>query len=134
MTDNVGPLLLYVEDERMILELGVTSFEDSGFAVAGFRSGSEAITALDERGADFRALITDIDLGSGPNGWEVAKYARERHPEMPVVYVSGASANEWPSLGVPGSTILVKPYAPVQLVVAVSTAMLGPEAQTNKVG
>jgi hypothetical protein len=36
-----------------------------------------------------RALVTDIDLGgSSPTGWDVARRARELHPELPVVYLS----------------------------------------------
>jgi hypothetical protein len=41
---------------------------------------------------------------------------------MPVIYVSGGSAGDWPSEGVPGSTMLAKPYASAQLVVAVSNS------------
>jgi hypothetical protein len=39
---------------------------------------------------------------------------------MPVVYVSGASHGEWTSLGVPHSVIIAKPFAPIQIVVAIS--------------
>lgn len=134
MTDDAGPLLLYVEDEPMVRELGVTSLEEAGFSVVALESAGKAKAALDERGADFKALITDIDLGAGSNGWEVARHARERHPEMPIVYVSGASAGDWPSMGVPGSAMLVKPYASAQLVVAVSSVMLGPDGVANRPG
>ena len=29
--------------------------------------------------SDIRAVVTDINLGSGSNGWQVAKRARELH-------------------------------------------------------
>ena len=61
MSETSGPLLLYVEDEPLIRELGVTVFEDAGFAVLVLESGADAIKALDERGADLKALVTDID-------------------------------------------------------------------------
>lgn len=68
-----------------------------------------------------RALVTDINLGRHElSGWEVAKHAREINPGIPVVYMSGDSADDWPSKGVPNSIILVKPFAPAQLVTAVS--------------
>ncbi|MGZ6039325.1 MAG: response regulator [Phenylobacterium sp.] len=124
MTDVEGPTILYVEDEPLIQELAVIALEEAGFSVAAISSGRDAIAALDEGGDAFRALITDVDLTPGPSGWEVAKHAREKYPGMPVVYVSGGSSNDWPSLGVPGSIMLVKPHAMAQLVVAVSTAML----------
>lgn len=74
--------------------------------------------------AAFAALVTDIDLGDNSSGWEVARRARELFPDLPVVYVSGGSAHEWASRGVPGSVMLTKPFALAHLVVAVSNATL----------
>jgi len=54
------------------------------------------------------------------NGWEVAKAAREIDPAFPVVYLTGAVAGDWPSHGVPNSILLEKPFAPAQLITAVS--------------
>ena len=53
-------------------------------------------------------------------GWEVAKQAREIDPAFPIVYMTGAAADDWASHGVPNSILLVKPFAPAQLVTAVS--------------
>ena len=39
---------------------------------------------------------------------------------FPVVYMTGAAADEWASQGVPNSILLQKPFAPAQLVTAVS--------------
>jgi hypothetical protein len=41
-------------------------------------------------------------------------------PEFPVFYMTGDSADEWASNGVPNSILLTKPFAPAQLVTAVS--------------
>ena len=54
------------------------------------------------------------------NGWQVAKAAREIDPAFPIVYMTGAAAGDWPSHGVPNSILLEKPFAPAQLVTAVS--------------
>lgn len=56
----------------------------------------------------YRALLTDIHLKGDLTGWDVAKRARELNPEMPVIYMTGAAANEWPSHGVPNSVLLNK--------------------------
>lgn len=66
------------------------------------------------------ALVTDIHLTGAINGWELARMAREIHALLPVVYMTGAAAEEWPSKGVPNSILLTKPFAPAQLVTAVS--------------
>ena len=93
---------------------------DGGFEVAMARNGAEAIAILDEKSRSLRGLITDINLGHGPDGWDIARHARELRPELPVVYMSGASAHEWASHGVPHSTIVNKPFAPAQIVTAIS--------------
>jgi hypothetical protein len=38
--------------------------------------------------------------------------------------MTGASANQWPSRGVPNSILLEKPFAPAQLVTAVSELLI----------
>jgi DNA-binding response OmpR family regulator len=76
---------------------------------------------LDAAGADYRALITDVHLTPGKlTGWDVAKRARELTPELPVVYMTGAAGHEWTSMGVPNSILLTKPFAPAQVLTAVS--------------
>jgi DNA-binding response OmpR family regulator len=54
------------------------------------------------------------------DGWEIAERAREIDPEFPIVYMTGGDADEWASKGVPNSVLLTKPFAPAQLVTAVS--------------
>lgn len=54
------------------------------------------------------------------DGWEVARHARELTPNFPVVYMSGDSAHEHTVQGVPESVMIQKPFAPAQLVTAMS--------------
>jgi hypothetical protein len=48
-----------------------------------------------------------------------------RASSFPVVYMSGVAADEWLVQGVPNSIMLRKPFAPVQLVTAVSNLLNG---------
>jgi hypothetical protein len=64
--------------------------------------------------------VTDVSVRGRIDGWEVARRAREIDPEFPIVYMSGTSAADWPSKGVPNSIMLAKPFARAQLVTAVS--------------
>src|SRR5438876_9184249 len=52
--------------------------------------------------------------------WEVATHARQIDPKFPVLYITGAYAHQWALRGVPNSALLTKPFAPPQLVTAVS--------------
>lgn len=117
------PLLVFVvEDEALIQDLLIDPLKDAGFEVLIASSGGEAIKLLEGQEAiSIRALVTDIQLGpSSPSGWKVARRARELHPEIPVVYVTGDSAHDWSSQGVPNSLLITKPFAPAQIVTAVS--------------
>jgi len=124
MTDPVSPLLLYVEDDPLIRETMVESLEEAGFKLLVADSGDQAVELLVAHAADLRGLITDVNLGDGPDGWAIAREARQLMAGLPVVYVSGASDHEWTSEGVPGSTIIAKPFASTQLVVAISALLV----------
>jgi DNA-binding response OmpR family regulator len=54
------------------------------------------------------------------DGWDVARHAREIDHNFPVAYMSGRDADDWAAKGVPNSIMLAKPFAPAQLVNAVS--------------
>lgn len=115
--------LLFVEDEGMIGELVETALRDAGFEVVVATHGKEALEILEARFATFCGIITDINLGKGPDGWAIARRARELVDGMPVVYMSGASGSEWTSKGVPHSVMVSKPFASSQVVVAVSSLL-----------
>ena len=123
-------MLLLVEDEPAIRDLLQEALEDGGFAIALAENGTQAIAALDGKNKDFRGLITDVDLGTGPDGWDVARHARQINHAIPVVYMSGASAHDWASHGVPNSTMVDKPFAPVQIVTAISALLNASDVKT----
>ena len=118
----MGDLLvvLVVEDDAPVQTIVEEALTDGGFEPAIAASGEEAVTLLKGFKGKYRALVTDIQLRGVMDGWEVAKRAREIDHEFPIVYMTGGNAAEWPSHGVPNSILLTKPFAPAQLVTAVS--------------
>jgi DNA-binding response OmpR family regulator len=117
------PIILVVEDDEPVQSLVEDALSEGGFEPAIAPSGEEAVTLLQGMRSTYRALVTDIRLRGKIDGWEVAQRAREINPEFPIVYMSGGSAADWPSKGVPNSIMLAKPFAPAQLVTAVSTLL-----------
>jgi CheY-like chemotaxis protein len=109
-----------VEDEAVIRQVLEDALTEGGFAVTLASSGEQAITMLDKEGADYSALITDINLSGMLTGWDVAKHARGTNDKLPVVYMTGASAHEWGSKGVPNSQLMPTPFAIAQVVTAVA--------------
>ncbi len=114
------PVILVVEDDQLVQTMVEVALSDGGFEPAIAASGEEAVTLLKGGLIKYRTLVTDINLIGRMNGWEVAKRAREIDPEFPIVYMTGTGADEYGSQGVPNSILLNKPFAPAQLVTAVS--------------
>lgn len=95
------PMLLYIEDDFLIQAEVVNSLEEAGFKLVVADDGRQGLDLLSRHATELRGLVTDIDLGDGPNGWEIAHTARELVAGLPIVYVSAASDHEWTSHGVP---------------------------------
>jgi DNA-binding response OmpR family regulator len=118
---NMKPRILVVDDDALIQETMNIELADAGFEIVAAHDGTQALAELDADATRFNAVITDINLGTGPDGWDVGRRARELVSSMPIVYISGASSSEWSSKGVPDSVMITKPYALAQLVTTVST-------------
>jgi two-component system cell cycle response regulator CpdR len=121
---HAGKMLLLVDDEAVIAAMLEDALREAGFDVRTVHDGATAVRALEENPEGFRALLTDIRLPiNGPGGFDLAHRARELSPTIAVVYMSGASAVEWASKGVPKSVMLQKPFAIAQLVTAVASLL-----------
>jgi len=126
------PVVLLVEDEPLVLLVAQDALQAGGFAVVPVQLSSEALSVLDERIAELSGLVTDIRLPGGADGWDIARHARELRSNLPVVYTTADRASEWPAQGVPNSVVLQKPYAPAQLLTAISALVTA--ADTNTTG
>jgi DNA-binding response OmpR family regulator len=115
-------LLLLVEDDLLMQDLLEGTLVEAGFEVVTAATGAQAMVELDLGATRFSAVITDIKLGTGPDGWEVGQHARGLVADMPVIYVSGTSQHEWKSKGVSNSVFLTKPYAPNRMLTAVTVS------------
>ena len=114
------PVILVVEDEPAIRNVLRASFEDGGFAVVLAATAEEATSTIDANPRAVRALIPDIRLGTVKTGWDVARHGRELNPELPIVYLTASDSDDWAALGVPNSILVKKPFAPAQVLTAVS--------------
>lgn len=82
---------------------------EEGYEVTTVSNGPGALLEL-QRGRALDLLLTDIRLPGNVDGWAIANRARELMPDLPVLYVSGDSAEDWATKGVPGSNMLRKPF------------------------
>ncbi len=120
MDGNDELVILVVEDDQVIQGMIEEALVEGGYEVAIAASGEEATSLIAGNHRAYRALVTDINLLGKIDGWEVARRAREVRLDFPIIYMSGKDADDWASKGVPSSIMLTKPFAPAQIVTAVS--------------
>jgi CheY-like chemotaxis protein len=113
-------ILLLVEDEPLIGMNLAESLREGGYSVHHAISGAEAVAMLETKEAAVSGIVTDVQLGPGPDGWDVARRARELIAHIPIIYMTGDSAGEHTAQGVPDSVMVQKPFAVVQIITAMS--------------
>jgi len=108
--DKLEKLTILVVEDEMLVRLSIVDYlETADCDVIAAASGEAAIIVLQKRnGID--VVFTDIRLGGEVNGWDVGEASRATHPNMPVIYTSGAVVV--PERPVAGSVFLKKPYDP----------------------
>ena len=111
------PVVLVIEDEFFVRSNTVRCLQDAGYDVVEAATGEEAI-ALCHSATSIDVVFTDINLGGGADGWDVAECFRTVRPDVPVVYTSGKSLDA--GRGVAASAFLSKPYYESDILKAVS--------------
>jgi CheY-like chemotaxis protein len=115
MGETMAPIsVLLVEDEVLISNLVADCLTASGFIVHEVTTADEALRYIDS-GANIDVLFTDVNLPGGMDGAELATRARERRPEMPIVYASGRFKLSDIAPLVPRSLFVAKPYDPADV-------------------
>lgn len=78
--------ILVVEDEPLLRELIAAALEARGFVV------ETAATAADAKRAFLRGdpdgVIIDVDLGPGPNGFDLAEVLQRVTPDVPMLFLT----------------------------------------------
>jgi CheY-like chemotaxis protein len=103
--------VLVVEDEILISNLVAEVLSEHGFEVHAVAAGEEALRYL-ESGADVDVLFTDINLLGSMDGSMLAREARSKRPELPIVYCSGRHSPSALTPPVSRSMFVKKPYSP----------------------
>lgn len=115
--------ILVVEDEIMVSMIIEDALSYGGYKVTTVRTADWALAHLTSGKVRFMALVTDIRLEGTMTGWDIARRARELRPDLAIVYVSADSGAKWPSLGVPGSQFLQKPFTIDKILTTVSSLL-----------
>jgi DNA-binding response OmpR family regulator len=111
--------ILVVEDNFALNQSICDVLCEAGHDIKAVYCGDAAFEAVN-RYKHLIALLTDIDLGPGPDGVDVARYARAFSPHLPVVFMSAAMDPRHQFNGIDRSECVTKPFLPQQVADALA--------------
>jgi CheY-like chemotaxis protein len=106
-----------VEDDVLVRMTLVDVLSDDGFDVLEAEDATRALDLICTR-PDIAAMLTDINLPGGADGFALAQAVRVVRPGLPVVYASGRHSAAEPGRGVHGARFLAKPFKPALAAMA----------------
>jgi signal transduction histidine kinase len=112
MQRGEGETVLVIDDEPAIRTLVVEVLREYGYRAIEADSGPSGLRIL-QSAARIDLLVTDIGLPGGMNGWQVADTARQKCPELKVLFITGFAESAVVSNGnLPaGMAVITKPFA-----------------------
>jgi CheY-like chemotaxis protein len=120
--------VLLIEDDALVrMTLSETLAEES-IELDGLASAEDALVLLGA-GQVPDVLVVDINLGPGLNGVDLAAIARERHPTIEVILISGIAADYCKPPLSRRERFLQKPFAPAVLAQAIRSAATAASAR-----
>ncbi len=86
---SIRPRLLVVDDDEEILGIVRDMLRFRGYGVVAAADGEKALEIIERE--EFDLVLTDLGM-PGVNGWDVARTAKEKNPELPVILLTGWGA------------------------------------------
>ena len=117
--------VLIVDDDPAMGEMLAAMLGDAGFGTAVAGSAREAVDKASVE--DFDVVLSDMAMPGTLDGLGLAELLRERHPELPVVLITGY-ASQLHEAAARRFTVLAKPCPPDVLIAAVRSALRGQTA------
>jgi CheY-like chemotaxis protein len=113
--------VLLIEDDEIVRSVLSETLDGDGFEVDGLANAEDALILLGA-GQVPDVLVTDVNLGSGLNGFDLADLARARHPDVEVILISGTTPDLERRAARLHERFLQKPFAPEQLAAKIREA------------
>lgn len=123
----MADIILFVDDDKAILETLGEMLESFGFDVIKASNAEAAIEVL--MGVKVSAVLTDFIM-PGISGLRFAHDCAQIQPSIPVVIYTGADVGEFTSLYSNVHTVLTKTVSPSILIETMQRAIA--EAKANK--
>lgn len=111
--------MLLVEDVPDLAETTEQLLKAYGFVVVRALSAEQALQFADQGGA-FDVVLSDVVMPGEMDGLAMARRLRQRHPQLPIVLISGYSTALVEAFDF---TVLSKPCAPGEVLAALKQAI-----------
>jgi CheY-like chemotaxis protein len=122
---ETGGRVLVVEDNPLVGQMASTMLSSMGYSPVVVIDASSAIAEM-ERPDPISLLLTDILLPGGMTGVDLARQARRRWPDLPILFMSGfADPSLVPDDFRSNTMLLRKPFRLGQLSEAIVFALAG---------
>jgi len=123
---SYGECVLLVDDDDSVLAMSTRMLHSLGYAVKPARSAHEALGVL-HASPQVDLLMTDIMLGGGYSGPELAREIEHRRPGLPVLFVSGFPQGKLEESGFVSTEVsfLAKPFRKTGIAQAIRAALDG---------
>lgn len=113
--------VLLIEDDEIVRSALSETLDGNGFEVDGLANAEDALILLGA-GQVPDVLVTDVNLGPGLDGFDLAELARARHPDVEVILISGTTPDLARRATGRRERFLQKPFAPEQLAAKIREA------------
>jgi two-component system cell cycle sensor histidine kinase/response regulator CckA len=121
-----GPLVrvLVVDDQPIVLAAIARLLADAGFGVSVAKSAKEALAMLDHGDPAVHVVLTDVVMPE-LDGLTLGRLIGERHPRIPVLYMSVYSKDEVlpPAALGQAPPFIRKPFTSLALVAAIQSLL-----------
>jgi PAS domain S-box-containing protein len=120
-----GEVILFVEDEPAVREIGLRALRRQGYRVLEADNGRSALEVWAQHRAEIELVVTDVIMPGGISGVQLGRQLQEEKPGLPIIYTSGYNREiAGQDLAVEeGLNYLAKPYDLEKLFNAVRKAL-----------
>ena len=120
IVEGRGEHVLVVEDEPEVRDIAIAFLASLGYRATAVGDAGQALALL-ARERDVAAVFSDVMLGGGMNGAQLAAEVRAARPDLAILLTSGyedAQLLEQPRAHPPAHALLRKPYSREDLAAA----------------
>lgn len=109
MSNPNSVCLLLVEDDPLVRDTVAMMLEEEGYDVVEAADAGGALQMV-RNGLNAPLIVTDVDLGPGPSGVDLADELRQLRPDLSIIFITGRVTSLQGRLPHDREAILPKPF------------------------